>query len=184
MLNLSTQEVVSSIENASLVNLNGILYQEYKNFFGKGRLGQLTDLDNLKLVRLERQENFPRQRVDYSENMMKQLKIFFMNTNITKALSRKFKTSLEFASVDIWQDWAGFILPPHTDDLRVKLALQIYLGDDNIGTSLFDSDKNCIKTFPFESNSGYALLNTKESLHGTEAKATKGPRKSLYVRYR
>ena len=38
MFNLSTQEVVLSIKNASLVHLNGILYQEYENFFGKNYL--------------------------------------------------------------------------------------------------------------------------------------------------
>ena len=35
MFNLSTQEVVLSIKNSTLVNLEGLLYQEYTNFFGK-----------------------------------------------------------------------------------------------------------------------------------------------------
>ena len=34
MFNLSTQDVVLSIENAPLVNLDGIYFQEYQNFFG------------------------------------------------------------------------------------------------------------------------------------------------------
>ena len=35
MLHLSTQDVVSSIEKTPLVNLNGIFYQEYLDFFDK-----------------------------------------------------------------------------------------------------------------------------------------------------
>ena len=34
MFNLSTQEVVLSIENTPLVNLDGKYFQEYQNFFG------------------------------------------------------------------------------------------------------------------------------------------------------
>ena len=43
MFNLSTQDVVLSIENAPLVNLNGMFYQEYQDFFGKDMLDQLQN---------------------------------------------------------------------------------------------------------------------------------------------
>jgi hypothetical protein len=88
--------------------------------------------------------------------------------------------------VDIWLDGGGYILPPHTDDQRIKLALQIYLGTEtNVGTSLFDGDNNVIKTFHYRFDSGYALLNNAVSLHGTEGTvAENNPRRSLYVRYR
>ena len=116
---------------------------------------------------------------------MKKLKIFFSNSKITKALEIKFNTPLKFESVDIWSDSAGYNLPPHTDDQRIKLALQIYLGTEtNVGTSLFDGDNNVIKTFPYRFDSGYALLNNSVSLHGTEGTvAENNPRRSLYVRY-
>ena len=51
MFNLSTQEVVLSIENAPLVKLNGLVYQEYNNFFGIVRfLFAFFILDVLYLV--------------------------------------------------------------------------------------------------------------------------------------
>tara|TARA_Y100001938_G_scaffold150333_1_gene240769 strand:+ start:1192 stop:1746 length:555 start_codon:yes stop_codon:yes gene_type:complete len=184
MFNLSTQEVVSSIENSPLVNLNGILYQEYNNFFPKIMIEKLKNLQNLNWVQLERQEDKPRSKVDDTDLIIKTLKIFFMKSEITKTLENKFETNLSFDSVDIWQDRAGYFLPIHTDDPRVKLALQIYLGDENIGTSLFDEKDTCIKTFEFKCNSGYALLNNKKSRHGTGGKVTDGKRNSLYVRYR
>ena len=183
MFNLSTQEVVLSIEKTPLVKLNGIVYQEYHNFFGNSMLEELKNLEDLDLVQLERQLDRPRQRVEYTEDIMKKVKLFFMHTSIKGALEKKFNTNLKFSSADIWQDKPGYHLEPHTDDPRIKLALQIYLGDNNVGTSLFDKDNNVLKTFEYKLNSGYALLNTSDSLHGTTTKVESGLRNSMYVRY-
>ena len=184
MFNLSTQEVVLSIEKSPILQKNGIIYQEYHNFFGNNILKELENLENLNFVQLEKQLDRPRLRVDYSDEIMKKIKLFFMQTPITKALEKKFNTDLNFDSVDIWQDKPGYYLGPHTDDLRIKLALQFYLGNDNnVGTSLFDKDDNVLKTFEYKFNSGYALLNNEVSRHGTTTKVTNGLRKSMYVRY-
>ena len=185
MLHLSTQDVVSSIEKSPLMVKQGIAYQEYQNFFGNNISKEIKDTEKMATVKLEKQHHKPRSRIDYSETLMKKLKIFFSNSKITKALEIKFNTPLQFESVDIWLDGGGYILPPHTDDRRIKLALQIYLGTEtNVGTSLFDGDNNVIKTFPYILDSGYALLNNAVSLHGTEGTVAKNdPRRSLYVRY-
>ena len=186
MLHLNTQETVLSIEKSPLLVKQGIVYQQYQDFFDNNILKELENLDELEVAKLEKQHNLPRNRIDYSETLMKKLKIFFSNSKITKALEIKFNTPLQFESVDIWLDGGGYILPPHTDDQRIKLALQIYLGTEtNVGTSLFDGDNNVIKTFHYRFDSGYALLNNAVSLHGTEGTvAENNPRRSLYVRYR
>ena len=69
-----------------------------------------------------------------------------------------------------------------TDDGRIKLSLQIYLSNNNEGTSLYDKDGNMQYTFPFKFNSGYALYNGVYSTHGVEEIVNDG-RTSLYVRY-
>ena len=61
------------------------------------------------------QEDFPRQVLDPNDILKKKLQIFFMNKQITNALSTKFKLQLQFYSVDVWQDLSGYHLPPHTD---------------------------------------------------------------------
>ena len=185
MFNLSTQEVVLSIENTPLVNLDGIIYQEYNNFFGKDMLEELLDINfaNKNLVKLEKHENFPRLMLEYQDITMKKLKVFFMDEKIKSALERKFDTTLKFDSVDFWIDDKGYSLKPHTDDDRIKLAIQIYLGNDNIGTSLFGLENTSIKTFEYKENSGYALFNNSVSRHGTQGRSEKGNRKSVYVRY-
>ena len=180
MSNLSTQDVVLSIEKSPLKIVHGIIYQEYRDFFGKGF--KLPTLENKNFVKLEFQEDRPRARLDYNDELMKNIKIFFMKSSITNALEKKFNTELIFSSADLWIDNAGYKLEPHTDDSRIKLSLQIYLSDNNEGTSLYDKEGNVQYTFPFKFNHGYALYNGVYSDHGVEEIENDG-RTSLYVRY-
>ena len=184
MLHLNTQETVLSIEKSPLLVKQGIVYQEYQDFLDENMIKQVTQLSKLNMVPLENQIEKQRSRVDYQEEVMKRLDIFFRHASITKALEQKFETNLKYSSVDIWQDSPGYFLEPHTDDPRIKLALQIYLGDDNIGTSLYDKENNVLRTFEYKLNCGYALLNNDVSRHGTEGKVTDKVRNSIYVRYR
>ena len=185
MHNLSTQELVLSIEKSQLLEKHGIVYQEYTNFFDNLLISKIkNEIDDLKVVKLERQENIARQRADYNETLCKELKIIFLNQKITEALENKFNTTFKFSSIDIWYDYPGYYLEPHKDDYRIKLALQIYLGDNNAGTSLFESVKSpAFHTFKYECNNGYALLNNVFSFHGTEFPVVNEVRKSMYVRY-
>jgi hypothetical protein len=180
MFNLSTQEVVLSIKKSPLLVKQGIVYQEYQDFFGKEF--KFPTLENKIFVKLELQEEKPRVRLDYNDELMKKIKVFFMNSNITRALGKKFNTELKFMSADLWIDNTGYKVPPHTDDNRIKLALQIYLSDQNKGTSLYDKEGNIEYTFPFKFNYGYALYNSDNSYHGVEEVENDG-RRSLYVRY-
>ena len=180
MFNLSTQEVVLSIEKSPLKIVRGTIYQEYRDFFGKEF--SFPTLENKSFVKLEFQEHRPRARLDYSDELMKKIKVFFMNSNITRALENKFNTELQFSSADLWIDNAGYRNSAHTDDNRIKLSLQIYLSNNNQGTSLYDKEGNVRYTFPFKFNHGYALLNNVYSDHGVEKIENDG-RTSLYVRY-
>tara|TARA_B100000900_G_C20357979_1_gene625119 strand:- start:229 stop:774 length:546 start_codon:yes stop_codon:yes gene_type:complete len=180
MFNLSTKEVVSSIEKTPLVNLNGLVYQEYRNFFGNNFNLDIRNKKNFE--KLENQTELNRVKLSNDDIDLKKIKIFFMNTQVTKALEKKFKTNLRFESVDIWMDNKGYKLAPHTDNAGIKLALQIYLSNVNKGTGLYDDKGNSIYTFPFKFNSGYALYNNEHSHHGVEEIVDNG-RISLYARY-
>ena len=180
MLHLSTKEVVLSIEKAELEIKHGIIYQKYPNFFGN-----TFDLDFGKkenFEKLENQTDLNRLKLSKDDEVMKRLTVFFMNSSITKALERKFKTDLTFDSVDVWIDDKGYKLPPHLDDKRIKLHLQVYLSNNNEGTSLYNPQGELLYTFPFKINYGYALYNSAYSYHGVEEVEEDG-RTSLYVRY-
>src|SRR5210317_152088 len=180
MFNLSTQEVVLSIEKSPLKIVRGQIYQEYPNFFGNQYELDLSEEKNFE--KLENQTQLNRVKLSKDSEVMKKLTVFFMNTNITKALEKKFNTKLKFDSVDVWIDSKGYKLAPHVDDPRIKLHLQVYLSSDNKGTSLYDSTGELLYTFPFKLNYGYALYNGVYSHHGVEEIEDDG-RTSLYVRY-
>ena len=181
MFNLSTQEVVSSIEKTPLVKLNNHYYQEFNNFFGNT---DSFDIDHTLLLfdRLENQNDLARKKISYSEVLSKKLHIFFMNSKITEALEKKFSTDLQFNSVDYWIDNKNYFLPPHVDNDSIKLSLQIYLGDNQPGTTLYDAGKP-VKTFQFKNDCGYAMLLNSNTFHGLEYPVKSDGRKSIYVRY-
>ena len=184
MFNLSTQEVVLSIEKTPVIKEKQFVYQHYYNFFGN--LNKLSeDFGNLKFEKLENQEKYPRQKLSYNEKFSKQLQIFFMNSAITSALEEQYKTKLKFNSADLWIDNKNYFLKPHTDNNSIKLSLQIYLGEDQPGTCLFENknDKDPFYIFKFNNNCGYSMLLDNSSYHGLEYPVKQDGRTSLYVRY-
>ena len=180
MFNLSTQEVVLSIEKSPLKIVRGTIYQEYANFFGNTYELEFGKKENFE--KLENQTHLNRVKLSKDSEVMKKITVFFMNDRITRALGKKFNTTLKFASVDVWVDGKGYKLPPHVDDSRIKLHLQVYLSNNNEGTSLYDSTGELLYTFPFKANYGYALYNGVYSHHGVE-EIENDDRTSLYVRY-
>ena len=180
MLHLSTKEVVLSIEKAELEIKHGIIYQKYPNFFGNTIDFDFGKKENFE--KLENQTHLNRLKLSKDDEVMKKLTVFFMNSSITQALEKKFKTDLIFSSVDVWIDGKGYKLPSHVDDSRIKLHLQVYLSDNNEGTSLYNPQGELLYTFPFKKNYGYALYNGAYSYHGVEEVEEDG-RTSLYVRY-
>jgi len=181
MLHLSTQEVVLSIENTKIQEENNHVYQHYHSFFGNTDTFDL-DFDNIIFDQLENQRQIPRKRMSYNELFSKQLHIFFMNKNITNALQEQFSTNLKFSSVDYWIDNKDYFLKPHVDNDSIKLSLQIYLGEGQPGTVLFNNNEP-VETFHFTNDSGYAMLLNDKTFHGLEYPVKQDGRKSIYVRY-
>lgn len=199
MFNDSINFVAQSIENASLVNLNGIFYQKYQNFFDNVILEKLDfKHDTVLYDTLENQESKPRKKLLSNELVVRELAILFMHKRVKSALENIYKTVLKFSSCDIWIDNTGYWLPPHIDDMRIKLGLQIYCSDAIAsGTTFFSKDvlsivelsrwkeeymKYEIDTIKFENNCGYSLLNNTVSYHGVYPTKYDN-RKSLYIRY-
>ena len=181
MFNLSTQDVVQSIEKTPIIKKGEFVYQHYQNFFGNP-ISVLSDIRGVSFQRLQDQENLPRKRMSPNEKKSKQLTVFFMNSKITNALQDKFSTRLKFSSVDYWIDDVDYFLSPHVDNSTIKLSLQIYIGEDHPGTVLFDNNQK-VHTFQFENNSGYAMLLNDKTFHGLEYPVKRDGRKSVYVRY-
>ena len=186
MLDNNIKFVVQSIEKAQLVNLNGILYQQFDNFFDKNTLEMLSfDKQTVSVSKFALQENRPRFAVNHNEKIHKHMTIMFRHRSIREVLENKFDVKLKGSSVDIWFDSPGYCLEPHTDFHNIQLSLQIYLGDPpNPGTSLYGEDGTIIKTFDYFKNNGYSLMNNEVGLHGVNGEILENNlRKSIYVRF-
>lgn len=189
MFNDSINFLVRSIEKSALIEKNGCYYQKINNFFPENLLDELIKIDDTYVLeKLETQTHMNRYRLSYEEPIIKKLNLIFHSQKITNALETKFKIRLKPESTDIWLDSVDYFLPPHLDDPRIKLSMQIYLGNNNIGTALFDTStsKEPYEVFEYKFNSGYILLNNSKSFHGTSGKVTNKSilRKSVYVRYK
>lgn len=189
MFNDSINFLVESIEKSPLIEKNGCYYQKLNNFFPANLLDELVKIDDTyKLEKLETQTHMNRFRLSYQEVIVKKLNLIFHSQKITNALEIKFNIRLKPESTDIWLDSADYFLAPHIDDPRIKLSMQIYLGNNNVGTALFNSDTSTdpYEVFEYKLNSGYILLNNSKSFHGTAGKVTNKNtlRKSVYVRYK
>lgn len=187
MHNDSVDYVVKSIQKAPLVNLNGIIYQEYEDFFDEDILNLLSfEANEVELKKFALQHDRNRMAVSHDNKVMKHITIFFRNQKIKKTIEQLVGFKLGVASADIWFDGYDYKLEPHTDFTTIQLSLQIYLGGEkNKGTCLFDHDGKILKTFPYKKNCGYSLLNNEDSLHGTEPSTfqVNNLRKSIYVRW-
>jgi len=193
MYNSNADFVVKSIQKSPLVNLNGLLYQKYDNFFDQQWLDKLElDEKKLKLEMLQEHDvntRIFRKRVSYTEKISKELNIFFRNKKIVNALKEIFSTELSPEQADIWFDYPGYSLNPHIDDNRIKISLQIYIDNsEQPGTMLYDNyieqKGKKLVNFDYKKNSGYALFNNSKSFHATEYPVLKGVRKSIFVRYK
>ena len=199
MHNDSVDFVVKSIQKTPLVNLNGLIYQEYQDFFDDVWIEKIKNSYHLyNSDSLENQEKKPRQKLSYQSILAKELKIFFSHSKISAALEKIYVTKLKFSSCDLWNDSKNYFLTPHIDDNRIKLALQIYVGQIGASSTKFFSSavvpilKNAvwkqeylqyeIKEISYKKNYGYSLLNNEKSWHGVAPNQV-NDRLSIYVRY-
>lgn len=101
----------------------------------------------------------------------------------------------EFADIDLTGtylrieyalDVNGFWLSPHTDIGAKKFTLLAYLICDegcNLGTDLYDSDKNLAKSAMSTAGNTLFFVPSDRSYHGFEKREFQGTRRSLIINY-
>ena len=92
-----------------------------------------------------------------------------------------------FLRIEYTQDIDGFWLEPHTDLGVKRLTILIYLSDeaghDDLGTDIYDADKQWNKRAPFTPNSAMAFVPGDNTYHGFAKRPINGVRKSLILNY-
>ena len=92
MFNLSTQDVVLSIEKSPLEIKKGIIYQKYPNFFGNTFNFDLGGKGNFE--KLENQTHLNRVKLSKHSEVMKKLTVF-LKKNMKKLLKKEIKKKLK-----------------------------------------------------------------------------------------
>lgn len=94
--------------------------------------------------------------------------------------------SNSYVRLEILRDLNGFWLQPHIDIPEKLISCLIYIncnGEDfSLGTDLYDTNKNYVKTLPFINNTGY-MFNDPNAWHGFEKKNIKQERRGLQINY-
>lgn len=97
-----------------------------------------------------------------SDTVVEELHMVF--ESVTGFISDRYRMSLNFHGIQIWQDGPGYCIGEHMDNPVIKVSLQIYLfgAEKNIGTSFRLPDGRWYEV-DFEANTGYLLLNDHRS---------------------
>jgi len=113
----------------------------------------------------------------------------FQDERVTGRIAKEFNTNLEgsYLRIEYAQDTNGFWLEPHSD-LGVKLfTMLLYMSKEashaDLGTDIYDADKNHVGRSPFASNAAMVFIPSSISFHGFEPRPIEGVRKSIIINY-
>lgn len=92
-----------------------------------------------------------------------------------------------YLRIEFAKDVDGFWLEPHTDIGVKAFTCLLYLSKDpshaDLGTDIYDADKQWVGRSPFASNAALIFVPSAISYHGFEARQINGVRTSLVVNY-
>ena len=108
---------------------------------------------------------------------------------VTSAIEKTFGTKIgnTYLRIEFAQDVDGFWLEPHTDIGVKAFTFLLYLSKDpahaDLGTDIYNADKQWVGRSPFASNSALIFVPSTISYHGFEPRKINGVRTSLVINY-
>jgi len=146
--------------------------------------------------------NYTGTRADYENSRVFLKKTGNFSKNILSEIDRldsaTFKSALsdlfnvDFSDtklrIELVEDVNGFFQIPHLDVEQKKITWITYLGNSEdvgqVGTDVFDSEKNFVKSSKFEYNNGFIFFPGVDTWHGfSEGKTIKLKRRVLIINY-
>lgn len=89
--------------------------------------------------------------------------------------------------VEVICDREGFWLAPHKDIKEKLMSMLLYTNpcgeSENLGTDLYDTDLQLVKTVPYRDNFGYMFAPSHDTWHGLEKKTIQKERRSMLINY-
>ena len=150
---------------------------------GKFREGILDGGKAIKFrcfIEKDNSKNFP-----YLSNLIEELQSKDVYEHIGDLIKKDLSNS--YVRVEIICDRQGFWLKPHCD-IKEKLISGLFFANpfnesENLGTDLYDTNLNKVKTVPYKDNYGYFFTSGPNTWHGMEKKEIKRERRCLQVNY-
>lgn len=113
----------------------------------------------------------------------------FQYSWVTSLIESTFDIDLDgtYLRIEYAQDTNGFWLEPHSD-LGVKaLTILLYLskgsGHSDLGTDIYDHEKNHVGRSPFASGGAMVFVPSSNTMHGFEPRTIEGVRTSMIINY-
>ena len=92
-----------------------------------------------------------------------------------------------YVRLEVIGDKKGFWLKPHKDIPEKLMTMMLwanpYNESDQLGTDLYDSKYNLVKTIKYTHNSGYFFSSGEDTWHGLELKEIKKERRCIQINY-
>ncbi len=113
----------------------------------------------------------------------------FQSPETVATIERACGTDLSGTSlrVEFCQDVEGFWLEPHTDIGVKKFTMSLFLcqgeGADDMGTDIFDTNKQWVARAPSHFNTAMLFIPSNITFHGFKARHFASVRKSLIINY-
>ena len=115
------------------------------------------------------------------EEMRKKETYEYIGNLIGKDLSES------YVRAEIICDRKGFWLKPHCDIKEKLLSCLVFANrngeSEDLGTDLYDSNLNRVKTVPYKNNYGYFFTSSDDTWHGLEKKDIAQERRCLQLNY-
>lgn len=93
----------------------------------------------------------------------------------------------QYLRVEIVCDRKGFWLKPHTDIREKLMSMLLYVNPYNesekLGTDIYDSKLNLVKTLKYADNYGYMFAPAHNTWHGLEKKEIVKERRAIMINY-
>jgi len=95
--------------------------------------------------------------------------------------------SNSYVRLEVIGDKVGFWLKPHKDIVEKIMTMMVwanpYNESKNLGTDLYNTNFELVKTVKFENNCGYFFSSGKDTWHGLEKKEIKKERRCIQINY-
>ena len=113
----------------------------------------------------------------------------FQNNSTYNKISQLFHKDLSrsFVRLEIISDKKGFWLKPHKDISEKLMTMMIWTNpydeSENLGTDLYNSNFELVKTVKYSHNSGYFFSSGNDTWNGLEMKEIKKERRCIQINY-